>query len=44
MVAPNAGTANVNTFHGLAVGADTIVLGTGVPDASGGVARRMFVC
>jgi hypothetical protein len=43
MIAPNADRADFSTFHGLAVGAESIVLATGAPDGTGGVARRMYV-
>ena len=43
MVAPNADQADFGTFHGLAVGAESIVLATGVTDGASGVVRRLFV-
>jgi hypothetical protein len=45
MIAPNAPQANFSTFHSLAVNGsgDTVVIGTGVPDASGGTTRRLFI-
>jgi len=45
MAAPDADTADFSTYHGLAVSHDGSVtaLGTGVRDATGAVARRVFV-
>jgi len=44
MIAPNADVADFSSFHALSPGGDgTVALATGVRDAAGNVARRIFI-